>query len=211
MMTHSHMYGCPGQIRWTVLTAVILGLFGTMVAGCGGVVDKPNIILFYIDDLGWSDVGFMGSRYYETPHIDRLASQGMIFTSAYANAPNCAPSRACLMSGQYTPRHGIYTVNNSDRGESKDRKLIPIPTETVLDVSIVTIAEALQTAGYVNASMGKWHLGAGPDGGPLSQGFDVNIGGNKVRLVSAIQYNTQRIYNRRVLTHSEYDHGSWKE
>src|SRR5512133_3785973 len=66
---------------------------------------KPNIILINIDDLCWRDVRFMGSEYYESPHLDMLASQGMIFTNAYAAAANCAPSRASMMSGQWTPRH----------------------------------------------------------------------------------------------------------
>ena len=60
---------------------------------------KPNIVLFYADDLGWMDVGIQGSKYYETPNIDRIAKEGMRFTNAYANAANCAPSRACLMTG----------------------------------------------------------------------------------------------------------------
>ncbi|GAJ08577.1 unnamed protein product, partial [marine sediment metagenome] len=128
---------------------------------------RPNIIFIFIDDMGWRDVGFMGSQYYETPNIDKLASQGMVFTNAYANAPNCAPSRACLMSGQYGPRHGVYTVNTSARGPSKLRKLIPIENTTVLDSKIVTIAEAIKPAGYVSASMGKWHLGDDPKFGPI--------------------------------------------
>ena len=72
-------------------------------------IEKPNIVFIMVDDLGWKDVGSMGSNYYETPNIDKLSRQGMVFTNAYANAPNCAPTRACLMTGQYTPRHGIYT------------------------------------------------------------------------------------------------------
>src|SRR5210317_862744 len=79
---------------------------------------SPNIIIINIDDMGWRDVGFMGSQYYETPIIDRLASQAMVFTNAYANAPNCAPSRACLLSRWYGPRHGVYTVGTSSRGQS---------------------------------------------------------------------------------------------
>ena len=66
-----------------------------------------------VDDLGWKDVGFMGSNYYETPYLDQLASEGMMFTQAYAGAANCAPSRACLLSGQNSPRYGIYTVGNT--------------------------------------------------------------------------------------------------
>lgn len=139
---------------------------------------RPNIILILADDLGWTDTGFMGSEYYQTHALDRLASEGMVFTSAYANAPNCAPTRACLLSGQYTPRHGVYTVNSSERGKPEDRKLIPIPNTTVLDTSLMTIAEALKAKGYASASIGKWHLGRDPESGPLSQGFDLNIAGS---------------------------------
>lgn len=135
---------------------------------------KPNIVLFFIDDLGWRDVGFMGSDFFETPHIDQLALQSMRFTSAYAAAPNCAPSRACLMSGQYTPRHGVYTVGDPARGNARYRKLIPAENNTVLDDKFITIADALLQAGYRCASIGKWHLGQSP----LSQGFQVNIAGN---------------------------------
>ncbi len=137
----------------------------------------PNIVLLYIDDLGWRDVGYMGSAYYETPNIDRLAGEGMVFTSAYANGPNCAPSRASLMSGQYTPRHGIYSVTPSNRGEARLRKFQVRETETALDLRVVTLAEALAARGYATASMGKWHLG-GEGNLPTDQGFDVNIAGN---------------------------------
>jgi len=138
----------------------------------------PNFVFILIDDMGWRDVGFMGSRYYETPNIDRLAAQGMVFTDAYANAPNCAPTRACLLSGQYGPRHGVYTVGNSDRGSAAGRKLIPVANRTTLPTEIITLAEALRPAGYRSASMGKWHLGVDPDSGPVAQGFDVNVAGN---------------------------------
>ena len=136
---------------------------------------KPNIVFFFIDDMGWTDVGFMGSDNHETPNIDRLASEGLVFTDAYACAPNCAPSRACLMSGQYTPRHGIYTVGDPKRGNHAQRKLDPTPNKTVLADKFITIAESLHTSGYVSASMGKWHLGADP----TTQGFDVNIAGKE--------------------------------
>jgi arylsulfatase A-like enzyme len=136
---------------------------------------KPNIVFFFIDDMGWTDVGFMGSDNHETPNIDRLASEGLVFSDAYACAPNCAPSRACLMSGQYTPRHGIYTVGDPKRGNNAQRKLDPTPNKTVLADEFVTIAESLHTNGYVSASMGKWHLGADP----TTQGFDVNIAGKE--------------------------------
>jgi arylsulfatase A-like enzyme len=136
--------------------------------------ERPNIVFILVDDLGWSDTSFMGNPIYETPNLDKLASQGVVFNNAYAPAANCAPSRACIMSGKNTPRHGIYTVASSERGKSKDRKLVPIPNTTILADSHITLAEVLKGKGYINASMGKWHLGEDPK----TQGFDVNIGGS---------------------------------
>jgi len=134
---------------------------------------KPNFVFIFIDDMGYKDLGFMGSRYYETPNIDKLAGEGVVFTNAYSNAPNCAPTRACLMSGQYTPRHGIYTVGTSERGQSKLRKLIPTPNKTNLDSKVVTIPESLKPAGYTSACIGKWHLGSKSPYRPVDRGFDV--------------------------------------
>lgn len=135
--------------------------------------ELPNIVLINVDDLGWKDVGFNGSRYYETPNLDRLAEESIRFTNAYAGAANCAPSRACLLSGQQTPRHGIYTVGNSDRGNAKTRKIIPTPNNTTLADEQLTLAEVLGAQGYSTISIGKWHLGKDP----RTQGFDQNIGG----------------------------------
>ncbi len=138
--------------------------------------EKPNIIYINIDDLGWKDLGAMGSEFYETPHVDALAQEGVVFTNAYASAANCAPSRACCLTGQYPPRHGIYTVNNSDRGNPRTRKLIPVKNRTDLPDDQVTIAENLKAKGYATAHIGKWHLGDDP----TSQGFDINIGGSGI-------------------------------
>ena len=145
-----------------------------LITACNISPEKPNIILINIDDMGWRDVGFMGSEYYETPNLDKLAEEGMVFNNAYASASNCAPSRACLISGQWTPRHGIYTVGSSIRGESKDRKLIPIPTNTTLPENQYTLAKALGNAEYKTCHAGKWHLSNDPKG----NGFDYNIGGS---------------------------------
>lgn len=136
--------------------------------------DKPNVVFINVDDLGWIDIGFQGSGYYETPNIDRLAESGLVFTNGYAGAANCAPSRACLMSGQNTPRHGIYTVSNSDRGKSRERKIIPTPNNETLPDRVVTLAEMFKMAGYITGTFGKWHLGEDPK----TQGFDVNVGGS---------------------------------
>ncbi|GAL89767.1 sulfatase [Jejuia pallidilutea] len=133
----------------------------------------PNIIIINVDDMGWKDVGFMGSEYYETPNIDYLSSLGMVFTNGYASASNCAPSRACLMTGQWTPRHGIYTVSPSTRGNSEDRKLIPIKNTHTLSPKHKTLPQVLSENGYVTCHAGKWHL----SDNPLEYGFDVNIAG----------------------------------
>ena len=97
--------------------------------------DRPNIILINVDDLGWKDLGFMGSQYYETPFLDEFAKQGTVFTNAYASAANCAPSRASLFSGLNTPRHGVYTVGSSERGDKRTRKLIPTKNKKYLNSS----------------------------------------------------------------------------
>ena len=141
-------------------------------------LEKPNIVLIVADDLGWSDLSYMGSEYYETPNIDKLSKSGMTFYNGYASSANCAPSRATMLSGKYHTEHGIYTVRNSDRGSRKTRKIIPIETKTTLDLDFFVIPEMLKEMDYTNGHFGKWHLG---DVGfhPEQSGFDVNIGGNK--------------------------------
>ncbi|MEC9095174.1 MAG: sulfatase-like hydrolase/transferase, partial [Planctomycetota bacterium] len=114
------------------------------VGSVGAEVRQPNIVLFYVDDLGWSDLGYSGSSFYESSNVDLLATEGVVFDNAYACAPNCAPSRACLMSGMYGPRHGVYTVGTAARGKSGDRKLIPVENQTVLNDGIETLPEQLK-------------------------------------------------------------------
>ncbi len=79
-------------------------------------IKKPNIVFILVDDLGWSDTSFMGNPVYETPNLDMLSNESIVFSNAYAPAANCAPSRACIMTGKNTPRHNIYTVGSSERG-----------------------------------------------------------------------------------------------
>ena len=135
----------------------------------------PNLLFIYLDDFGWRDTSFMGSDFYQTPNIDRLAAAGMVFTDAYSPAANCAPARAALMSGQYSPRHQVYNVGTGPRGPAAHRRLLHIPGTDRLDPDITTWASLLQDAGYRTAIMGKWHLGDDP----LPHGFDVNIGGTR--------------------------------
>ena len=133
--------------------------------------ETPNILFIYLDDFGWRDTSYMGSDFYETPHLDALAKEGLVFTDAYSCAANCAPARACLLSGQYTPRHEIFNVGTRPRGKEKDRLLTHIPGTATLRPEIVTWAESLQAAGYRTGMFGKWHLGTTPK----KQGFDVSV------------------------------------
>jgi len=134
---------------------------------------RPNILIINIDDMGWKDLGFMGSQYYHTPNIDSLSKLGMVFTQGYAAASNCAPSRASLMTGLSTARHGVLTVGTSARGDSKDRKLIPVQNKNILPPEFLTLPQVMKTNGYVTCHSGKWHISKNP----LEKGFDINIGG----------------------------------
>lgn len=137
--------------------------------------ENPNILYINVDDLGWADVGYQGSTYYETPHIDKLSTQGIIFTNGYAAAANCAPSRACALTGQATPRHGVYTVNESDRGASHTRKIIPTKNTLFISDHTLTLGHLMKNAGYKTATIGKWHVTKDP----LKNGFDINVGGTE--------------------------------
>ena len=154
-------------ILWSAVFA--LGLMGQ-------AEQRPNILFIFLDDFGWRDTSYMGSDFYETPHIDRLAKGGLVFTDAYSCAANCAPARACLLSGQYTPRHRIFNVGTKPRGSAKHRRLEHIAGTKTLRPNIVTWAEALQQAGYRTGMFGKWHLGTSP----TEQGFDVEVDHTKL-------------------------------
>lgn len=138
---------------------------------------RKNVVLFLIDDLGWSDLGCQGSDYYKTPHIDKLASEGVRFTDAYAACAVCTPTRAAIMTGKYPARTLMTEWLPSGRWdpESKLREgrfLRDLPREEF------TIAEALRAAGYRTGHFGKWHLGTETFGMPEHHGFDLNVGGN---------------------------------
>ncbi len=155
--------------RWlaAALAAAALGSAPRLPAA-----EKPNVVFILADDLGWTDLGCQGSRYYETPNIDRLAAQGVRFTSGYTGGPNCQPTRAALMSGQYSPRTGVYTVGSIDRFDWKSRPLRPVDNVEKLPLEVVTLGQAMKRAGYKTALFGKWHLGQDPQHHPLARGFD---------------------------------------
>jgi len=143
-------------------------------------------VLILADDLGWTDLstgrtnGGNGSPYHRTPHLDALADAGTCFSDAYSNGPNCAPTRAALWSGQWAARTGIYTVVGGNRGKARFRKLDAADNRKVLPAQTVTLAEAMQAAGYATAHFGKWHLGSEQDGAsPTDQGFDHQVGGDR--------------------------------
>jgi arylsulfatase A-like enzyme len=135
----------------------------------------PNVVYIMADDLGWTDLGCQGSRYYETPNIDRMAKDGMRFTSAYTAGPNCQPTRAALMSGQYGPRTGVYTVGGTDRFDTSKRPLVPVENVVQLPLDRRTLGDAMKAAGYRTALFGKWHLGQMGKHHPSQRGFDEAI------------------------------------
>ncbi len=140
----------------------------------------PNFLVILADDYGWNDAGFMGSKVYETPNLDSLASCSMVCTNGYAACQVSSPSRASLLTGLYTSRHGITNWIGEKSGEEwrtmgRHSRLLPAEYKMQLDSSYITIPEVLKDFGYKTFMAGKWHLGATVT--PESQGFDINIGG----------------------------------
>jgi len=156
-----------------IAALLTLSLFGSVLSQAA---DKPNIVFFLVDDLGWADVGCFGSTLHETPHIDALAASGMRFTHAYAAASICSPTRASIVTGRHPVR-----VNITDwipgMKTPKGRKFLHVNDHDQLPLEEVTIAEVLKENGYATFFAGKWHLG-GEGFWPDDQGFDINIGGH---------------------------------
>ncbi|QDS98820.1 sulfatase-like hydrolase/transferase [Adhaeretor mobilis] len=138
---------------------------------------KTNVVLILADDLGWKDLGCYGSDYYQTPNIDRVASEGMRFTDGYSACNVCSPTRAAIMSGKYPARLLLTQWLPGGRWSATKNELREGRYISNLPLEEVTIAEAMREAGYRTAFMGKWHLGAETYYYPEHQGFDINIGG----------------------------------
>lgn len=144
-------------------------------AQAADALKRPNVVFILADDLGYTDVATYGSKYYETPNIDRLAEQGVKFTNGYTCGPNCQPTRAALHSGQYNPRTGVYTVGGIDRFPWQTRSLRPVDNVVQLPLDKITLAQTLKKSGYVTGMFGKWHLGNDAEHHPSQRGFDEAI------------------------------------
>jgi len=164
----------------TLIVAAILLLDLARCPATPAADRPPNVVLFLVDDMGWMDSTPYGSTYYDTPHMQRLASQGMRFTRAYSQ-PLCSPTRACLLTGQSAARHGIIVPNGhlapvarslANSGPANVAVLYPA-SQSFLDPATYTLGEALRDAGYRTGHFGKWHLGLTEPYWPERQGFDV--------------------------------------
>jgi len=164
----------------------ILFLLLVFLVSCNGMrkekeVKKPNFLFILVDDLGIKDLGFTGSTFYETPNIDALAKKGFVFTQGYANSRVCSPSRASILLGQFTARHGITDWIGAKTGTTwretkRQDKLLPASYEPNLPKEDTTLAETMKANGYQTFFAGKWHLGK-KGSYPEDHGFDINVGG----------------------------------
>ncbi len=155
------------------LTFFLLLILISQATGRTAESRPPNIVFFLVDDLGWSDVGCFGSSFYETPNIDRLATEGVKFTHAYAACHVCSPTRASILTGKY-PASLKLTDWLPGRRDFPFQKLKNAPNLQQLPLEELTLAEALKQQGYATGHFGKWHLGE-DEFGPLQQGFDVQV------------------------------------
>lgn len=161
--------------------AASLGLLPFLSFSQNVVEKKPNILFILADDLGYTDLSCMGSKYYETPNIDKIAKNGMVFTNGYAACSVCSPSRASIMTGKFPARHGITDwIGEASlegwRKMNRHSKLLPADYVHNLPAEYITLPEALKQAGYKTFFAGKWHLGS-KGSWPEDHGFDINKGG----------------------------------
>jgi arylsulfatase A-like enzyme len=166
-----------------IISLLVILLLSRLLS-VAAAADKPNIVFILADDLGWRDTSLYGSKFYQTPNIDRLAARGMMFTQAYAAAPICSPTRASIMTGLWPARVGITSPVCHQPEEYleellQDRarpweKALSARSATRLKTDYMTIAKSLREAGCVTGHFGKWHLGPEPFS-PLEQGFGVDV------------------------------------
>lgn len=165
----------------SVFCACVIALVSNSCQQKAKEKQKPNVLFILADDLGYYDLSCMGSDYYETPNIDRIAGEGMVFTQGYAACQVCSPSRASIMSGKFPARHGITDWIGAKTGEAwrkagRFNQLLPAENKDHLPHAYITLPEAMKEAGYKTFFAGKWHLG-GKGSYPQDHGFDINQGG----------------------------------
>ncbi len=162
-------------MRDRILSIVLLAAASALpLPVLGEPAARPNVIFILVDDMGYADVGAYGNPYHRTPHIDRLAAQGMRFTNAYAAAPNCSPTRASILTGKWPARVRVTQYLPGNVLPYAKLRQAELPDGLPLDETI--LAQPLKAAGYATASIGKWHLGGG-EYLPERRGFDVGFGG----------------------------------
>jgi arylsulfatase A-like enzyme len=146
--------------------------------------DKPNVILFLVDDLGYTDLGLTGSTFYETPNLDALAKRGVFFDNAYSANPVCSPTRASVLTGKYPSRIGLTNHSGSAGARGPKYILEPPAVKGNMPAEDLTLAEAFKKHGYATAHVGKWHLQShhqqGTEHYPENHGFDLNVAGHKM-------------------------------
>lgn len=169
----------------TISRRHFLGALGT--AAAAAVPKRPNIVFILADDYGWKDTTYNGSTFYETPNLDRLAKQGMVFTDGYSASPVCSPTRSALMTGKYPARLHITAHLQGASNRFHFTKVLQPSTRLALPLEEVTIAEVLGKAGYRTACIGKWHLGT-KGFLPSDQGFDVVFAGDEAGSTSSFFY-----------------------
>ncbi|MDP7301973.1 MAG: sulfatase-like hydrolase/transferase, partial [Pirellulaceae bacterium] len=157
--------------------------FVLWITASAGAAERPNVVLFLVDDMGWMDSTPYGSQYYETPNMKRLQRQSMRFTNAYAT-PLCSPTRASILSGQYSSRHGVTSASGHQAAlpahasrypakASPNQPFIYPISKRYLDPELDTLAKVLRDAGYRTGHFGKWHLGLSQEHWPEQHGFEV--------------------------------------
>ena len=171
------------QFEYQTMKFAIFFIFSLTFTCCQRVEVKknPNFLFILVDDLGVNDLSFTGSSFYETPNIDSLATKGVFFSQGYSNSRVCSPSRASILTGKFTARHGITDWIGAKYGEdwrklNREDKLLPASYLNHLRKEEITIAQHLKENGYSTFFAGKWHLGDG-DSSPENFGFKINVGG----------------------------------
>jgi len=145
------------------------------ISGYATSANRPNVVLIVVDDMGWTDLGCYGSDLYQTPAIDKMAKEGVLFTNGYAACTVSSPTRAAIMTGKYPAR---LHCTDWIAGHKKPHAKLNVPDWTkFMSHDEYTIAEALADNGYKTLHVGKWHLGEGENYWPEHHGFSVNIGG----------------------------------